>query len=98
MTTGDNPPSLIQSALSGNDPLYTFLGYCWHIAFQINSDLQAISRVEDSLQQISQIRQKHIEESRSVLRGLNHSPLSIEEYIDVVSAEQETWAVEEYLG
>ena len=38
-------------------------------AFQINSDLQAISRVEDSLQQISQVRQKQVEESRSVLRG-----------------------------
>lgn len=45
------------------------LSYTKFVAFQINSDLQAISRIEDSLQQISQVRQKHIEESRSVLRG-----------------------------
>ena len=47
------------------DSSYFFL----MIAFQINSDLQAISRIEDSLQQISQVRQKHVEESRSILRG-----------------------------
>lgn len=39
------------------------------LAFQINSDLQAISRIEDSLSQISKVRDKHIEESRAILRG-----------------------------
>jgi hypothetical protein len=67
--SGDNPPSLIQSALSGSILLMRLL----MTAFQINSDLQAISRVDDSLQQISQVRQKHVEESRSVLRGTSSS-------------------------
>lgn len=70
MDIGDNPPSLIQSALSGSPTLFRL---CLCLAFQINSDLQAISRIEDSLQQISQTRQKHIEESRAVLRGIRPS-------------------------
>lgn len=69
-TGGDNPPSLIQSALSGTE---TCARSMLMTAFQINSDLQAISRINDSLQQISQVRQKHIEDSRAVLRCSQNS-------------------------
>lgn len=68
---------LYQVCDSGNFLLMT--------AFQINSDLQAISRIEDSLQQISQVRQKHVEESRSILRGTPFYPDDVD-----LSSESET--------